>query len=222
MKTTEIIKKMNQQGLRFLTVDSLKKRTAQSREAAKMTLSRLNKEGVVTRIKRGLYVNNLAADVHEYEALPYLTAPYPSYVSLFSVLSDCGLIDDMVPAVYGVTTGPSNNYKTSLGLYRIHHVKKNLMCGYEKKRYKHGTRVVAEPEKAFLDLVYLSKTPSRYISLPGNWPEIYRQFNREKFEEYIKKAASKRLDNFFAKAEGKRRGRDRQSPPDKGDTIVIR
>jgi len=221
MKTTEVIKAMNKNGLRFVTVDTLTELTGQSRAAAKMVLSRLNGEEVVTRIKRGLYVNNLAADVHEYEALPYLTAPHPSYVSLFSILSERGLIDDMVPAVYGVTTGTSTDYRASSGIYRIYHIKEELMWGYEEKRYKHGVRIVAEPEKAFLDLVYLSKTPSRDISLPGNWPEIYRKLDRKKFKDYIQKADSKRLDNFLKKAEQKLQDGEKQLPSGEGDTVKL-
>ncbi|MFP4687218.1 MAG: hypothetical protein ACLFN5_03815 [bacterium] len=221
MKTLDIIQAMNQNQIRFVTVERLKELTGQTRAAAKMTLSRLNEDGAVTRLKRGLYLNNLAPEVHPYEALPFLTAPNPSYVSLFSILSDNGLVDDMVPPVFAVTTGKSAGYRTELGIYRLYHVKEEMMCGYEKKLYKHGERNVADSEKAFLDLVYLSMTPGRNISLPGNWPEIFRLLDRKKFRMYVDRASSGRLDNFLARAEEKIEDSDESPPAVFGESIKI-
>lgn len=221
MKSTDVIKAMSQEKLRFITVDALQEVTGQSHEATKMALSRLNEEGVVLRIKRGLYVNNLAPDIHEYEALPYLTAPHPSYVTLFSILSDQGLVDDMTPAVFGVTTGNSSGYRTEVGIYRVYHIKEEMMWGYDVKKYKHGERAVADPEKAFLDLVYLSKTPSRDISLPGNWLDIYRELDRDKFRTYVEKADMKRLANFLREAEKELDSADEPRMEEENDTIKM-
>ena len=46
--------------------------------AACQTLRRLAASGLLARLKRGVWANLLAKDLHPFEAVPFLAAPWPA------------------------------------------------------------------------------------------------------------------------------------------------
>lgn len=80
----------------------------------------------------------------------------PSYVSLERALSIHGLVPEAVPLVQSVTTGRPGLLSTPVGQFAYRHVKPSWFFGYEELEVAGGRALVARPEKALLDLVYLS------------------------------------------------------------------
>lgn len=137
-----------------------------SRSAATHALNRLAAHGLLKKIKRGLWANALRGDVNPYEAVTHLTAPWTSYISLHSALSDAGVIEEIPHVVYGVTAGRPRRYETPIGRFHVHHLPEHLMWGFEMRRIGQRTYPMAEPEKAFLDLAYLSLIPRSRLRMP--------------------------------------------------------
>jgi predicted transcriptional regulator of viral defense system len=80
-----------------------------------------------------------------------------SYASLQSALAHYGLIPEAVPVTTSVTTMRPGRWETPLGVFEFQHIQADLFFGYEAIRLSGGqSAFVARPEKALLDLVYLT------------------------------------------------------------------
>lgn len=121
-------------------------------------LARWTASGKVVQLRRGVYV--LAAPWRRVEPHPFLLAneiQRPSYVSLESTLSHHGLIPEAVPVTTSVTTGRPGTLDTPLGRFRYRHLRSEAFFGYRRVPVLRDQEArVAEPEKALLDLVYLT------------------------------------------------------------------
>jgi predicted transcriptional regulator of viral defense system len=121
-------------------------------------LSRWVASGRLIQLRRGLYV--LAPPYAR--ASPNVLAVAsqirkPSYVSLQSALSYHGAIPESVPAVTCVTTGRPGRLETPLGEFLYRHLRPRLFWGYREVEIGGGeSAYVAFPEKALLDLFYLT------------------------------------------------------------------
>lgn len=142
--------------------------------AATQSLRRLAVQNLLWRLKRGVWANCLAPNLNPREAVPFLTAPWPSYVSLYSALADYGVIAEIPSIIYAVTSGPRMRHSNSLGVFHVHHIPAPLIWGYEIKKVGQAAYPMAEREKAFLDLVYLSLTPRSRLRVP---PTRSRRWN---------------------------------------------
>lgn len=121
-------------------------------------LSRWVKTGKLIQLRRSLY---MLADVYSKKtAHPFLLANRmrsASYVSLQSALSYYGLIPEYVPVVTSVTTGRPEKLETAAGNFIFRHIKKKLFSGYVSEPVADDQSVfIATPEKALLDLIYLT------------------------------------------------------------------
>ena len=80
-----------------------------------------------------------------------------SYLSLQSALSWYGLIPEFVPVVTSVSTARPQSIETPLGKFEYRHISKDYFWGYQQLELANKqTAFVARPEKALLDLVYLT------------------------------------------------------------------
>ena len=120
-------------------------------------LSRLTASGRLLQLRRGLYA--LAPPYQKVKPHPFLIANHimrPSYVSLHSALAHHGLIPEHVPVVTSVTTSRPGRWNISLGDFSYRHIKTGLFFGYRMEDVGGGqAALIASPEKALLDLLYL-------------------------------------------------------------------
>jgi len=91
-----------------------------------------------------------------------LTAPQPAYVSLQSALYHHGMMSQIPSSIYAVSLARTRRYTTPLGVVSIHHVAPDFFFGYESVGEK-AIRM-ARPEKALLDVFYLTPARSRLFS----------------------------------------------------------
>jgi predicted transcriptional regulator of viral defense system len=150
------------------------------RSAATQTLKRLAVEGLVTKIRHGLWAIDPALDPL---VLPeYLTAPLPSYVSFQSALYLRGMVSQVPEVIYVASLAQTRRVRTTLGAFSIHRLAPTFFGGYETLK-ESGVRL-ATPEKALLDTLYLGPTRSRmFAHLPEI--EIPKGFDRRKAQEWV-------------------------------------
>ncbi|MDW8309626.1 MAG: hypothetical protein RMK20_09655 [Verrucomicrobiales bacterium] len=121
-------------------------------------LSRWVNDGRLVQLRRGWYV--LAEPFRKLQPHPFLLAnrlKKASYVSLQSALAEHGLIPEHVPVVTSVTTGRPEELRTPLGTFLYSHVQPSWFHSYTRRELRGGqSAFVATPEKALLDLVYLT------------------------------------------------------------------
>ena len=124
----------------------------------RLQLSRWLAAGRIHRLRRGLY--SLAPPYRKVVPHPFLIAnrlEAGSYVSLQSALAHHGLIPRYLPATTSVSAGRTTSWDTPLGRFEQRHLRPDLVTGCRPVRLgKRQRALVATPEKALLDLVYLT------------------------------------------------------------------
>lgn len=114
--------------------------------------------GKVVQLRRGLYT--LAQPHQSKHPHSYVIANRmvkASYVSLHTVLSHYDLIPEHVAVVTSITTGRPGTWQNLYGHFSYQHIQPDLFFGFE---YRQVTQTqwayMAAPEKALLDLIYLT------------------------------------------------------------------
>ncbi|MBN1314102.1 MAG: hypothetical protein JXA42_01495 [Anaerolineales bacterium] len=114
--------------------------------------------GKIVQLRRGLYT---VAQPYQYERPhSYVIANHlvrGSYISLHTALSYFELIPEHVSVVTSVTTGRPGTWQNLYGRFSFQHIQPALFFGFQ---YRQVTETqwayVATPEKALLDLIYLT------------------------------------------------------------------
>jgi len=164
-----------------------------SGEAASHTMRRLAKSGLVTPMRKGLWA--LAERPDPLALTEYVTAPYPSYVSLQTALYQHGMIDQIPSMIFVVSLARSARIETGLGTYSVHHVQPGFFDGFQSLPDS-GIKL-ALPEKALVDVLYLSPTRARlFAALPE--VELPRGFRRSAAREWVRRIPSRRLRTIVA------------------------
>jgi len=122
----------------------------------RLQLTRWVNSGRIYQLRRGLY--SIAPPYQKIQPHPFLVANHlqrASYVSLQSALAFYGLIPETVNITISVTAGRPERLETPLGIFEFRHIKSTLLFGYQMTDLGGQNALVATPEKALLDLVYL-------------------------------------------------------------------
>jgi len=133
-----------------------------SAHASKL-LARLAASGHLTRLGRGRW--GFEGRIDPFALPEYLTAPYPSYVSLQSALHHHGMISQIPSVLFAVSIARTRTYATALGTVSVHHIDPSFFFGY--RAAGNGPGKIATSEKALIDFLYLSPGRTRlFQALP--------------------------------------------------------
>ncbi len=162
----------------------------QSPDAASRTLTRLAEAGLVTPVRHGVWWIDSTLD--PYRLPEYLTAPFPSYLSLQTALHLHGVIEQVPHVFYVVSLARTQRLVTRAGTFSIHHVAPEVFGGFEETAQ--GVKL-ATPAKAIFDTAYLSGGRSRlFTSLPEvELPTGFRMSDIERWIARIPSARSRTL-----------------------------
>ena len=173
-------------------------------ERIQQQLVRWVKTGKVIQLRRGIY--------RRVEPHPFLIAnrlKKASYISLQSALAYHGMIPEYVPVVTSVTTGRPEYLQTELGGFLFKHIKKLYFKDYLAVEVTSSQfAFVATPEKAFLDLVYLTPRSDTNAYLKELRLENLNKINRLLLMEIARSSGSPKLirsaQRFIRLAEAER------------------
>lgn len=166
-------------------------------KSADKKVARLEKNGYIIRLKRGLYV---VSPEHSGKALSSeLIANHlytPSYISMSTALRYYGLIPEAVYVHQSMTIKHSRSFHTPIGNYDYKFIAKEAFSiGIRSIRKESYAFLMASPEKALCDLIANStKVNLRYLKDVENYlendvridMEEFYKFDSAIFEEYIK------------------------------------
>lgn len=150
MKTMDAYGDLLRMGRPIVTTREAAARWQTTSGIASRRLRALEEVGVVRQIRQGLWTLDL--DIEPFAVAPYLTAPLPAYVSMFSALAHHGMIEQIPRQISVASLDRSKRITTALGTYQVHQLAPELFGGYggsEESGY------VAMPEKALFDTVYV-------------------------------------------------------------------
>ncbi|MHB0997198.1 MAG: type IV toxin-antitoxin system AbiEi family antitoxin domain-containing protein [Elusimicrobiales bacterium] len=124
----------------------------------------LQRQGVVQNVSRGVWARGKGAS--PYAAAALLLPRSRTYVSFVSALHLHGVISQIPQEVTLASTAHTREIRTSLGSFSVRRVAPYFFAGFGW--YKGGGKfLVAEPEKALVDCLYLSAYgEKRYAHFP--------------------------------------------------------
>jgi len=165
----------------------------------KNNLSRWVREGKLIKLRNGFY--SFPEYMNDSGSQMYIANRIykPSYISLHTALSFYGIIPEGVLNITSVTTLKTVEFKNRFGTFSYKTIQPRLLFGYRQKPYlRDMTFLLAEPEKAILDFLYIysfynSKEEIEELRFD---PDIIRELvNPIKLLEYTERFNNKALTN---------------------------
>jgi predicted transcriptional regulator of viral defense system len=160
--------------------------------SASRRLGRLERAGLLRRVQRGLWA--LDPEIDPGLVGPYLTAPLPSYVSLFSALAEQGMIEQVPRQISLVSPARPRRIVTSLGIYVVHRLAPELFGGFQGSE---RSGYLAKPEKALFDLVYIRAAAGSRAHLPEL--SLPAGFDRRELDHWCERIESGRLRTLVSR-----------------------
>ena len=192
MNPTQALGELADLDLEILETREVASRLSITVSHASHILRTLNDSGLVLRIRHGLW--SLDPQIEPFAVPPYLTAPFPAYVSLWSALAHHGMIEQIPRRVSAASLDRSRQIPTALGTYSIHHLAPVLFGGYS---HLDGLGDIADPEKALFDTIYVRVPRGGSTYLPEiDLPESFR---REQLEMWIDRIPAPRLKTLVSR-----------------------
>ena len=154
-----ITKKVYDSGFSFFTLKTLRDILEISKESTLFSIvKKLIKAGVLLKIEKDKYL------LKRREANDFALANFiyqPSYISFESALNFYGILSQFPYEIFSATARKSVKKVFQDKIFVYSHIKKELFWGYEKKE----NFLIALPEKALLDQVYLMSKGCKSINL---------------------------------------------------------
>ncbi len=149
-------------------------------------LRHLEAAGLLRRVRSGLWA--LDFDVAPAVLAPYLTWPYPAYISFWSAMAHHEMIEQIPARVEVASLARSQTVSTSYGTFAIHRLSPAVFSGFEGHPQ---AGYWATPEKALFDTMYVlapkggpaPRLPE--LHLPGD-------FNRQLLDGWIEEVPTSR------------------------------
>lgn len=148
--------------------------------------------GLVRRLRHGLWA--LDAEVDPFVVAPYLTAPLPAYVSLWSALARHDMIEQVPRQISVASLDRRRQVETAIGVYSIHHLVPELFDGY---RGSEATGYLATPEKALFDSVYVRAPRGARMFFPEL--TLPKGFDHEQLDAWTRRIAAPRLRTLVSR-----------------------
>ncbi len=180
MRTTDALGELQRLGRPVIETSEAIARLDVSPVRASQILRSLEGAGLVSRLKHGLWL--VEPEIDPFAIPPYLTAPDPAYVSLWSALSSHGMIEQIPRQVFACSLGRTQKVKTTRGPYVIHHLTPEVFGGYTGSS---DSGYVATPEKALFDSVYLPLARRSRVFLPEL--ELPQAFDNNELNSWVER-----------------------------------
>ena len=151
----------------------------------KKRMSYFTKTGAIKKLNRGIYAKD------KYDVLELANKLYvPSYISLETVLQRAGVIFQYYESIFAISY-LTRTIEVSNHTIMYRRMKKEILLNKQGIEVE-GNVVIALPERAFLDAVFLYKNYHFDNLDPLNWDKIMELKNLYKI-----RAFSKRVEEYY-------------------------
>jgi len=170
----------------------------------RIQLDRWQKKGYIKRIKKGYYY--FTDKEIDQNFLFYLSNKIysPSYVSLEKAFQYYDFIPEEIFQITSVSSKKTSKFTTSIGNFSYRHIKPSIFFGYRMLYYEKQKILLAEPEKAVLDYLYLNprlKAADDFCEMRINKQEFLEKIDFTKLQRFMKafenKSLSRRVKIFL-------------------------
>jgi predicted transcriptional regulator of viral defense system len=180
-------------GRPVFTTYELARLSGKSSSTVIQTLNFLEKQGVVFKIYRGVWAEISGMRIDAFIVVSFLFPRQRAYISFVSALHSYGIIEQIPQVVTVASTTHTRKIKTRIGTYSVHRISQSFFKGFVWDKTK--SYLIAEPEKAFVDSLYLSAHKRKFF---GHFPELYfpKTFSFRKARAWIKEIRNTKVRTY--------------------------
>jgi len=159
-------------------------------------LNFLQREGLIFKICRGVWAE-VGNEVSPYAVIPFLFPKHRAYLSFISALHLYGIIEQIPQVVTLASTAHTKIIRTKIATFSIHRITPLFFDGFNWYKGT-GSFLIAEPEKALIDTLYLSSCKKKQFRY---FPELYfpKSFSFRKAKEWVDKIPDAKIRSYVQK-----------------------
>ncbi len=161
------------------------------------SLNRLVKQGLFIKIYRGVWAEAGAKRVSAFEIIPYLFPRQRVYVSFISALHLHGILEQIPQVITLASTAHTSAIRTKAGAFSVHQIDSAIFDGFDWYKGE-GSFLIAEPEKALIDSLYLSSRKKKQF---GHFPELHfpPEFSFNKAAKWVERIPEEKIRLYIFK-----------------------
>ncbi|MDP2913393.1 MAG: hypothetical protein Q8N91_05230 [Candidatus Omnitrophota bacterium] len=154
-------------------------------------LNCLAKNRIITKISRGIWADAESGKVSPYTIVPFLLPRQRAYVSFISALHLHGLVEQIPQVITLATLSHTKTIRTAVGVFQLHRIDPRFFDGFTWYKGT-GNFLIAEPEKALIDSLYLSTRKKKQFAY---FPELYfgGKFDLKKAMRWVEKIPNHKI-----------------------------
>ena len=158
------------------------------------SLNRLTRQGLLIKLYRGVWGDPGQGAISPFDVIPHLFPRQRVYVSFITALHLHGIVEQIPQVVTLASLSHSRTIKTTLGVYSVHQIAPDFFDGFEWYKGE-GAFLIAEPEKALIDSLYLSSRKKKQF---GHFPELHFSpaFSLKKAVEWVKRIPEENIRRY--------------------------
>ena len=132
-------------------------------------LNRLVRHGLLIKVYRGVWAEPGPRPLSPFEIIPYVFPRHRVYVSFITALHLHGMIEQIPQVMTLASPSHTRTIRTHAGVLSVHQIAPLFFDGFDWYRGD-GSFLIAEPEKALIDSLYLSSRRKKQF---GYFPELH-------------------------------------------------
>jgi predicted transcriptional regulator of viral defense system len=181
--------------LGWFDLATLVQMSAERRDSLQVQLHRWRKSGKLLPLRRGMYALPERYRTGKLSSVELANGLHmPSYLSSHWALGYYGMIPEHVVEFTSVTSRGPRRYQNSFGLFTYRHVKPAAFFGYRSTDMNDARILIAEPEKALLDLWHLHRGEWTIARMTEMRFQAFEQVLPSRLQDYALRYASPRLE----------------------------
>ncbi len=179
------------------TTHELATLSGKSKSTTTQALNFLEREELIFKIYRGIWGEVGNESLSPYAAIPLLLPRHRAYVSFISALHLYGIIEQIPQVITLASTAHTKTIHTKIGTFSIHQITPLFFIGFNWYKGT-GDFLIADPEKAFVDSLYLSACKKKQL---GYFPELHfpKSFSFKKVKDWIKTIPDPKIRSYVQK-----------------------
>ena len=171
--------------------------SGKSLSATTQALNFLQKQGLISRVYRGIWCEIGNERLSSYAIVPFLLPRHRAYISFISALHLHGIIEQIPQVITLASTAHTKLIHTKLGTFSVHQLTPSFFDGFSWYKER-GSFLIAEPEKALVDSLYISACKKKQF---GCFPELHfpQSFSFQRAKEWAKKIPDSKISSYVHK-----------------------
>ena len=173
MTRTPLLTYIKKIGRPIFTTAELVAMSGKSPSTVSRSLRYLDRQGAVYQVYRGIWAET-NRPVSAFSVIPFLQPRRRAYLSFISALHLYGIIEQIPQVITLASSGHTGKITTAVGVFSVHQITPRFFKGFDWYKGT-GDFLIAEPEKALIDCLYLAGYKKRqFAHFPElAWPETF-------------------------------------------------